>query len=76
VGHDREVNQLLETVKIYSDHPAMKHQLTSYAELLRNGGTPEEKQLAEEITEEFNITTEDIDQIPPFWIKANLKRMD
>ena len=76
MGHEREVKQLIETVNIYSENPGMRHQLTSLAELLIKGGTPEEKLLAEEIAEERNLSIEDFDRIPAFWTEANLKRLD
>ncbi|MCR4263217.1 MAG: hypothetical protein NUV98_00675 [Candidatus Roizmanbacteria bacterium] len=73
MGHS-EMNTLVETIGIDNGHPAIRYQEACYAELLAQGGTPEEQHVAKEIIEELHLKPY-IDAIPQFWLKANLEHM-
>lgn len=69
------MDQLLETVQIFSERPAMRHQLASLAKLVKESGTAEDQQIADDVAQEFHITQDDFDRVPSFWMDENLKRM-
>ena len=73
MGHS-EMDTLVETIGIDNGHPAIRYQEACYAELLAQGGSPEEKETAREIIEELHLGPY-IAAIPQFWLDANLERM-